>query len=190
MVDVKVTFLDSSHISFNDAINIIQTIVTTIAILVGGLWSYFLFVKKRQRFPRASISHQIFHKPILDGKIFLNVKTIINNTGDVLLCLESGIVRVQRILPVSPEMADSFKNISDPVPQGEKEVDWPLIGTRPFQWEKGNCEIEPGENDHFVADYIIDGGIQLVAIYSHFQNTKKHNRDIGWGITTIYDLKK
>ena len=190
MIDQKVTLVDNLHMSFKDIVSVIQAIVTTIAIVVGGVWSYFLFVKKRQRFPRANISHQIFHKHISNGKALLNVKTIINNAGDVLLSLESGKVNVNQILPVSSEMVDLIKSGKDIVDESRREVDWPLIGTRSFEWEKGRCEIEPGENDHFLCDFIMDENIKLVVVYSYFENIKKHNRNIGWGITTYYELKQ
>jgi hypothetical protein len=156
MIDLKVTLVDNLHMSFKDIVSVIQAIVTTIAIVVGGVWSYFLFFKKRQRFPRANISHQIFHKHISNGKTLLNVKTIINNAGDVLLSLESGRVNVNKILPVSSEMVDLIKSGEDIVDESKREVDWPLIGTRSFKWAKGRCEIEPRENDHFPCDFIMD----------------------------------
>jgi hypothetical protein len=188
MIDVKVTFLDASNFSLKDFMSIIQAIATTIAILLGGLWSYFLFVKKRQKFPHATISHQIHYKPISNGKALLNVKTVINNSGDVLLSLESGEVRVQQILPLPADIASMIGEGQDPVPENKTEVDWPLIGVRSFTWEKGTCEIEPGENDHFVTDYVVDADIQLVTVYSYFKNTKKYKRDIGWGVTTLYEI--
>lgn len=189
MIDVNVAFADTSRISFKDIVTVIQTVVTTIAIFVAGFWTYFVFVKKRQRFPRASISHNIFYKDISGGKLFLNVKTAISNTGDVLLCLESGVVRVQQILPVPKNIDNLIRQGYDPVPEDRTEVDWPLIGTRSFTWEKGTCEIEPGEHDNFVADYVIDANVQLIAVYSYFKNAKKRNRDIGWGTTTIYEIE-
>jgi len=190
MIDVKVTFADASHISFKDLMSVIQAIATTIAIFIGGFWTYFLFVKKRQKFPRASISHQIFHKPLLQEKALLNVKTVLSNSGDVLLSLESGEVRVQQILPLPTDIASLIGEGQDPVPKYKTEVDWPLIGVRSFAWEKGKCEIEPGENDHFVSDYVVNADVQLVTVYSYFKNTRKRKRDIGWGVTTVYQIDR
>jgi hypothetical protein len=189
MIDVRVAFADASHISLKDVATVLQAVVTTIAILLGGLWTYFLFVKKRQRFPCANISHQILYKRISEGKALLNVKTVIANSGDVLLCLESGLVRIQQILPIPEDIGSLIEQGQDPVVKNRTEVDWPLIGDRSFTWEAGKCEIEPRENDYFVSDHVIDANVQLVAIYSYFQNTKKRKKAIGWGTTTVYEIK-
>jgi len=180
----------TSSISLKDTVDIIKEFFTTLAIIVGGIWSYMLFVKKRQKFPRANISHQISHIPISNNKILLSIRTTISNTGDVLLSLESGINRVQQILPLSGEMLDSINKGKDPVPSGKTEIDWPLIGERNLNWEKGKFEIEPGENDKICCDFIIDKNVQIVSVYSYLKNIKKHCRDIGWGLTTIYNLKE
>ena len=72
---------------------------------------------------------------------------------------------------------------------------------------KQNCEIEPGESDEICFDYLIDTGVEIINIYSYFSNFKKKSmfrifnrfhicrrvlkkRDIGWQITTIYNLKE
>ena len=188
MIDVKVAFADSSHISVKDIVTIIQAVVTIIAVILGGVWTYFLFIKKRQRFPRASISHQIFYKRISESKALLNIKTVIANSGDVLLCLESGFVRIQQILPIPDDIADIIKQDQDPVGEDKTEVDWPLISERFFTWDTGKCEIEPAESDQFVSDHVIDPQVQLISVYSYFKNTKKRKRDIGWGATTVYRI--
>jgi nitrate reductase gamma subunit len=78
-------------------LDIIQALFTILAIIIGGIWSYMLFIKRRQRFPRAIVEHQVFHKTLAKDKILLNLTTIITNTGEVLLELEKCVVRIQQI---------------------------------------------------------------------------------------------
>lgn len=181
--------MQASQTSLKDIADIMQAFATVIALLIGGIWSYMLFVKKRQRYPRASITHQISHRPMSNSKIILNVTTIISNTGDVLLSLVSGLTRVQQMLPLSTEILKSIDERKDPVPDGKTEIEWPLISERLSKWEKEEFEIEPGEKDQIYYDFIFDADIQTVSVYSYFKNVRKHERDIGWGLTTIYDLK-
>jgi flagellar biogenesis protein FliO len=42
-----------------DIADVIQALFTSLAFIIGGAWTYLLFVRKRQRFPRAKIEHQI-----------------------------------------------------------------------------------------------------------------------------------
>lgn len=55
--------------------------------------------------------------------------------------------------------------------------------------EKGELEIEPGESDHVYFDCIINSEPEVIEVYSYFKNIKKHWRDIGWPLTTVYDLR-
>ena len=68
-----------------EVVDIIQSVVTVIAIGVSGLWSYWFFVQNRQRYPRASITHHITHMPIANDKLLLHVSVTIFNKGDILL---------------------------------------------------------------------------------------------------------
>lgn len=167
---------------------LVQSAVTVAAILLGGLWSYFLFVKKRQKYPRAVISQEFTRRPLVKGKVLLSIRTVVRNAGDVLLSLETGEVRVQQVLPLSDDLKAVLLGEGDLVGEGGTEVEWPLISSRRFQWEKGDCEIEPGESERVDADFILDSHVRTITAYSHFQNTKKRKRDIGWGLTTVYDI--
>jgi hypothetical protein len=172
-----------------DIAEVLQAIATVIALMLGGAWSYMLFVKKRQKFPRANITHKIFHKPISTDKVLLNVTAEISNTGDVLLSLLSGTTRVQQVLPLSPEILKTINEGKNPIPEKEREVKWPLIDEKESDLKKEKIEIEPGEKDQIVYDFIIDDDIETVVVYSYFANIRKRSRDIGWDLTTVYDLK-
>ena len=150
-----------------------------------------LFVKKRQKFPRANITHKISHIPISNNKVPLRVTAMIYNKGDVLISLHSGTTRVQQVLPLSQDMINDINKDKDLVPKGMTEIEWPLIGKdRDSNWKKGEFEIEPGEKDQIPYDFIIDADIETVVVYSHFRNVKKkRSRNIGWDLTTVYDLK-
>lgn len=189
MINIYFVLKSISQNSLKEIVDVTQSILTSAAIIIGGIWSYMLFIKKRQKYPRADISHQITHAILSKSKILLRVKTILRNKGDVLLALSSGEVRLQQIFPLQPGFAHQIDQI-DPVPENKSEVEWPLLGVRSFYWIKGECELEPGEQDCFIAEFICDAKIELVSVYSYFQNVKKYNRDIGWGITTLYKIDK
>jgi len=168
---------------------ILKDIFTVVAILVGGIWSYLLFVRKRQKFPRANISHKITHKPIDDNKVLLHLDVGISNAGDVLISIISGIVRLHQIVPAPDELLSTIRSGNDPISEEKNEYDWPLIAEREPKWEKRNFEIEPGETDHANFDFIIDNDIETIEIYTYLKNKKKRFREIGWNLTTIYDLR-
>lgn len=168
--------------------SIIQAIVTSAGIVVGGVWTYMVFVKKRQKYPRASVRHDISHRNLGGGHVLLSVRATISNAGEVLLSLESAETRVQQVLPPLATLLDDVKKGKDPVPTGETEVGWPLLCSRKSKRKIGEFQIEPGESDSIQYDFILSEEVGTVEIYTYLKNEAVHKRNIGWNVTTIYDL--
>lgn len=168
---------------------IAQSVLTGIAIVVGGFWGYWLFVKNRQRYPRALIEHTVFHSAISDNKVLLHVIVKVTNLGNVLLSLVSLDARVQRILPPSAKIIESIQEGLDPVAEGASEIEWPLIGERELDLKKDKHEIEPGESQGIDCDFILGEEVEVIAIYTYLKNKSKRGREIGWDLTTVYNLR-
>lgn len=167
----------------------IESIVTAIGIIVGGYWSYMLFVKQRQKYPRAVITHKIIHKSISDGKVLLNVCATISNIGGVLLSLDHIQTRVQQIRPLHPDILEKIQQ-GVPTEKDESEIHWPYLATRESNLNVNDYEVEPKEDDKFYYDFVLDSNVQTVEVYSYIRNVAKGGREIGWNLTTIYDLDK
>lgn len=177
-------------LKIKDYISIIQSIIVSIGVLVGGYWTYWLFIKNRQKYPRANIIHIISHKTLDDGQAFLRVMTEIHNSGNVLISLVSGKTRLQQVLPMSDDMKKHINDYKINDKNEKNEIEWPEICEKEIKWDKGKCEIEPGEKDQMCYDFIIDPDVETISIYSYFQNIEKKTKNMGWGITTIYNIKK
>lgn len=182
-----------------DIAEAIQAFTTSIAIIIGGYWSYKLFVQKRQRYPRANISHLITHIPIDSNKMLMRVVVTIANKGDVLLVLNCGETRIQQVMPVPENIVEAIQQGYDPVEEGETEILWPLLERRVNNWVRGTFEIEPNETDELHYDFIIDRAVEAIIVYSYFRNTTKYGRimrllrqhhEVGWSITTTYQLER
>ena len=170
-------------------ITLAKDFLTGVAIILGGIWTYILFIRTRQKFPRANIIHDIKHLSLPNDKTLLHIDIRLSNVGDVLLSLASGEVRVQQVLPLPDELANIIEKGEDPVKDEEREIEWPLIGERSCSWKKDDFEVEPGESDNLLFDFIIEKEVKVVEVYSYFQNIKKRPTDIGWNLTTVYDLR-
>lgn len=173
-----------------DVADIAQSIVTILAILVSGIWGYWLFVQNRQRYPRARLTHAIAHRAIAEDKVLLHVTVTVHNIGNILLSLVNAETRVQQMFPPPPELLDSIGQGIDPVPGEKTEIEyWPLLDAHETSFEKGSCEIEPGESQDIHHDFVLDANTQTIVVYSYFKNETKRHREIGWDITTLYELK-
>ncbi len=82
----------------------LQILLLMPAIVVGGIWTYPIFVKRRQRYPRANVTQQIGHYPLLNNKVLLRATVRICNEGEILLSLVSGFSRVQQMIPCEDDL--------------------------------------------------------------------------------------
>jgi hypothetical protein len=166
---------------------------------MGGLWAYILFIKRRQRFPQAMITHTILHRNIqpsveldegsrVENKVLLRVAVTIANKGNILLKLKQGVTWVQKVLPLPKSVIEDIEYGVNPIKENETEIGWTLVDYRPHTWRRNRLQIEPGESETIYCDVIIDSTIQTVLLYSHFKNRKKRHQ-LGWSLSTIYDLK-
>ncbi len=173
--------------TIKDVVETIESLVTTLALIVGGIWTYILFVKHRQKFPKANLTTEVFQVSISDKKTLVHVIVTISNIGEVLLKLNNWEIRLLQILPLWEPLLSKIKSEDDLVKEGETEIEWPLIGLREFNRKKVNIELEPGEKEQLHSDFIIDSALQLVQIYTFIQNNSKSG-PIGWPQTIFFHI--
>jgi len=166
----------------------LQAVATAAALAVGGVWTYLLFVRRRQKYPRAELTHTWHHALITHDKRLLRVGLSISNIGDVLIPLQHGELRLRQIVPPYPEVMQAATSGKDPVRKDSSEFEWPVVGIREWNWSEGSVEIEPGEKDIYHSDFILDAAIKTVEIASYFENTAKRRKGIGWIATSIVEF--
>jgi hypothetical protein len=147
-------------------------VVQILAIIIGGVWAYMLFVKKRERFPRLELKHEIISGLFPDGRQLLHITLHLKNIGTVLWQAKDAVLRVQQILPLTPDLEDGLKRGLDPRYPTESEIRWPLLNeiTTAYSKEKKPLRIEPGESDQIHYDVILQPNVTLVEVYSYVQN--------------------
>lgn len=191
-------------LSIFDYIEVAESILKSLAIIIGGFWTYHLFVQRRQRFPRVKVEHQIQHYLLEQNKMLLTVKVRITNDGDVLLPLTFMITWVRQLLPTSPA------SISRTIPvEPDKEDDLPPLAVAERQWKQINRhkssilrfsdwlrghshqggEIEPKETDEFFYCFTLDTVPKSILITTIIDNSAKGNK-LSWKARTVYDLKE
>jgi hypothetical protein len=178
----------SSMSAAKDITEAFKNLSEAVGIIVGGIWTWMLFVKKRLRFPRAELTHRIMHRVLADGQRLLHLDVVISNTGECLLSLISGKTWIQQMEPVPEEFLDMLRKQEDLIKEGQTEYEWPLLAERETDWTKEPVEIEPGETHQITYDLVVDSDAGTVEIYTYFKNARRKDREIGWTLTSIYDF--
>jgi hypothetical protein len=175
----------SSHgTTFKEKVETVQAIVTIAAILVGGLWTYRIFIEERHEYPHANVEQKLSHVVLSKRAKLLRVGIELSNTGSAKMMIGKATIWVQQILPmlscpkdgvcVADETNDAIKNIK----RKNDHFGWPLIAER-----NGNVEysIEPGEKQLLEFEFIVPPEVKVARVYSYFRNEKlKEGGEIGW----------
>lgn len=185
--------------------DVVGTIVQIGAILVGGWWAYRGFVRGRLKYPHATLRHSILHFDLDDGRRFLRAETTITNTGSVLLRLVSATFRVDRVLPLPTSVERELETEEGPALEDGLQIGWRPPSPdllRKHEWVEGERpEMEPGESDVIICDFVVPADLKTVQVYTYFKNAKKGRRrwrpwrwvrgrdEIGWPLSTFYDLQ-
>ena len=165
-----------------DLYGTVESIVTVLAILVGGIWTYQLFVKRRVRDAKLELTHSLLAKRLDDGKILLHLTLKIQNVGEVLVHIRKLEAWIQQVTPVTAEATREIEEHDPMSLTGALEIQWPLIGERETTWGPGQFEIEPGESDDESIDFVVDGPLEVVRAYTRIPNEKKRT-GVGWSET-------
>ncbi len=166
-----------------------KDVITSIGFIVAGSWTYLLFVRQRQRFPRAELAHKVAYVHVTDRQALVHVTVAVKNLGSVLIRLRQGYVQIQQVKPLPVDISNTLVAEGDPVGEGCTEVPWPLLGRRDCTWDSAPQEIEPGESEEFHFDFLIASEVQTIETYSYLRNMVKYDREIGWNHTTLCELE-
>jgi len=165
---------------------IVESAAKTLAIAVGGWWTYGLFVRNRKGLPHASLSHVVSNCGHSDGRVLVRVTVIVKNIGEVLLDLKSADVRIAQVSPVPENVASALRGNQDPVEKGKVEVAWPpLSAARVLSYATDRAEVEPGESQTLFFDFAVPSEVRIIEVYSYVTNEAKRHKEIGWRCVTM-----
>jgi len=159
-------------------IGIIQAALTSIAIVIGGIWTYRQFIRNRQKYSKLSINHLVYSSSINKAYRLIRVTLNLKNHSQIKIKLCDITLRLLQVDPWPDEIIDKA------LMPNETSFEWPLIEERIVSAEQN--VIEPNEDDNLYFDFIVGTGIKKVIIYSHIKNKKQP--EIGWNLETLINL--
>lgn len=167
-------------------VQIISTVIQSLAIVIGGIWAYFRFRKKREDCAKAVLSLDVEHFCLDENKILVRVRVKVNNVGNVLLKPAKSIITIDRIIPVESSEYENIIAARPGIGDSDDTILWPTIAEREQALAKDKFEIEPNENDEIWSDFIIDQGLKLFQVYARIDCEKAE--DGYWGTVKLVAL--
>lgn len=171
--------------------DLVSNAITTLAVVFGGAWAYWRFLRERTRWPRAALSLQFTERRLDDSTTLLEAKLIVTNEGRGLMRVTDLRFYLHRIDPLDSKMQAKIAAGCAYNDSGI-EADWPLIEQRLREWKKRECpELEPGESDEYICDFFLPPTEKTVFLYVYLGNERKgrfRHHELGWQVTAIHDL--
>jgi hypothetical protein len=166
---------------------------TIIAIVVGAIWGYWAFLRERTRWPKATLELVISHRELTPERTLLHTKVKVHNAGRGLMKLTRIRIDAYQVRPLAEETREDLDR-GLLVANGEFRANWKLLERANLLWGTApgldaEPEIEPGENDEFINDFIVPSSLETVFIYVYVANVVRKRSDLGWPVTNYYDLR-
>lgn len=171
--------------------NLLQKIIAIIAIVIGGLWTYKLFILHREAYPKANISYHIEERKLSAEYNYIQIIVKIENSGNTVLRILKGEVRICDISFPNNTIEKQLKEYDKIMYFDERTFKWRCFQIIKMKWEKGEIEIEPKEADELDFEFIVPSKYKVIKIFSWFTNMEKNvgERYIGWSASKLYNIK-
>ncbi|NKN12293.1 hypothetical protein [Rhizobium laguerreae] len=103
----------------------LQSVVTSIAVIVGGFWAYQKFRYRREREPRAEFDLDVFFAGSQDGRVLIEVNAYVENKGSVRHPVSNLSITIRHLLD-SDTIVDGTEKIKGQVvtPHGVTHMLW------------------------------------------------------------------
>jgi hypothetical protein len=154
-----------------------ESVLTAVAILIAGIWTWLLFIRQRLRYPRANLEHRVRHWTTGSTTV-LHVAVRVSNVGSVLIKVQSAMTRLYQLDPLDEPIRRAVESKGDAVAPNASEAKWPILVERACKWTDDSYEIEPGESDEFLFDFFLSSDVRRVQVYSHLTNRSKARRHV------------
>ena len=164
---------------------LVQSILTSVAIVVGGGYALYQSFIHRETAPIIDLTQEVTSRRVSSDYQWVHVEAIVHNIGKVAVTLPNAKILMQQILPLGAGTGEAVAQRKSPFSGSSRIVQWaPLC-----QFEHTiDFYLEPTEFDFVTFDAFIPAGVRTVKVFSFVPNPEKPKE--GWQRTSIYDFPK
>jgi hypothetical protein len=180
-IQLLITAADTLRVSAKDIAAIAESYAKILALAAAGFWTYVLFVRQRQRYPRATIRETGVLRRLDKDRNLLTVGVQLKNIGQRLIEVDYITVVVQQLAPLSQSAITRALGTHNPRNAADRrEILWYRIGLRLTRFENPHLEIEPGESEHLEFDFTVAPSVRTIKVQTHVENVAKRRTIRNW----------
>ena len=145
-----------------DALWVMQAVVTTLAIVLGGAFAAYKWQVFRESEPHLTITNRVSHRFIGGSYVHIAVTAVLHNSSKVKMELREAFFCVQKIAPVSDEEVEAlYADYAQAFEKGEyKNMQWETLDEIPLTWDKDVVIVEPGEMHQETCEIIVPRDVE------------------------------
>ncbi len=187
-----VAFVDDwSDVSrVKDVAGAIQSAVTVIAIVTGGIFALFKLQAFRDFEPHVDVTHDIRHRLMNNTYLHIDVRATLHNTSRVKIEFRRARFSVQQVLPNSNE---DIREKHDQVfiKEEKRDIQWPVLNVIDHAWDPGKLVVEPDEKHSESQEFIVlleEAKTVRVSTFFFDPRFTDPSDEFGWSATSFYDI--
>lgn len=161
---------------------ILESVATVVALIVGGYWTYQRFVRQRTEIAQGWIRCRASSLASAIGSRLLDVECELGNSGKVLIPIEKVKLIVRQVEPMT-----DCKALAGRSEGAEYAFPWPEIARREWRWPAGAAEIEPGESQTLSWSFQLMPDLEVVELLGYFEDASSDPKK-GWSKRLLVDL--
>ena len=173
-----------------DVLRVIQSSVTILAIVAGGLFAAFKWQVFRESEPHLTITHDVSYRRVGESYVHIAVTATLRNNSRVQVELRDGFFVLQKVSPTLDEDVEAL--YAGVFLQMEvDDIQWPILHNIQREWHESELIVEPGEMHPETIEFLVSEEVESVMIYTYFYNSVHSRGDRaaeGWGATTVLDI--
>jgi hypothetical protein len=157
----------------------LESLVTAVGLTLAGWWTYSKFVRTRETAPRVHITQRVQHVPLDKSRVLVHVDVNVRNRGNGLLVLDSIETTIQHVHPLRRKTLDEL--ITDSNKSGRPMIEWRTLARRVHRPD-ASVQLEPNETEHGAFDFVVDGRVRVVSVYTFAPSADQRGAPAGAGL--------
>lgn len=170
--------------TFKQIVDIAGQIIATGAIVVGGLWTYRLFVRQRTGVARANLTQTLHKIPLTETHALVRLDLAVENIGSTPVRPRTAEAFVYGLRPIADTALVKLNSVRPAQGETDDTLDWPELAMRDMNLQEEDFSVEPGETAHLWVDFVIPAHTETYQVYSRVDCGKEYG-DLFWDITSV-----
>jgi hypothetical protein len=169
---------------------VVQSALTSIAIVIGGIWTYQQFIRERPDKGHLIVSQTAQDYAVSAGQTFVQVRIELENVGPSRVLINDGVTRLQQISPLSEKISRAIEGAEPALTKRFNErqtLPWPIICSGHLSSMQRS--LEPGEKMVLTQDFLVPRNVRLLRVYSYFEGDVQDDDQSGrWADGIVFPL--